>query len=593
MIKKFFIIFCFLCFALQASAENFDIENYEVYLKVDQNKVVQVKESILANFTAPSHGIFRDINLTNSTVTDIWVDNERTIEKHGSNLRLKIGSPQHKISGLQHYNISYLHHLYGSNNEFYYNIIGTDWPVNIKKVKFKIELPAPFDSSKVGISIGKYGTKGFDGGAEFSVQDNIIFGETLQNLPPFHGITVRIELPNGFFLIKDNPIEIYVLLAIVLLSLLSFSIWFLYGKDAHITPIVTFYPPKDTFIREAELVCYEKITNKSLIAMIIELAQQGYIAIENQKQKGFTLQKLKDYDGNDMAAHKFMEILFIQYSFGQATTVTQKELEKSRGFYKKCQKIIAQMNGFKTRFFSAASVSSSLKFFMFLLILAIFALTAFSFCHYYIDEQNLAVTIAEMLKVASAVIILRKLGLSYIGITKQLLIPLIPFIFVLYLMTAEMVEMIDQNNVLQVVCGIIGLMTTIVCYIQLPQLNFRGQRVKGQLLGLKKFIEVAEKKRLEMLVEENPQYFYEILPYAYILGVSDKWIKQFESILTIKPKWHSGRNFTQNTFNSFANSMQATTVPTLSNGGITRATSSHGGGGFAGGGRGGGGGGSW
>ena len=41
---------------------------------------------------------------------------------------------------------------------------------------------------------------------------------------------------------------------------------------------------------------------------------------------------------------------------------------------------------------------------------------------------------------------------------------------------------------------------------------------------------MAEKNQLEMLVEQNPNYYYDILPYAYVLNVSKKWIKKFENI---------------------------------------------------------------
>jgi hypothetical protein len=80
-------------------------------------------------------------------------------------------------------------------------------------------------------------------------------------------------------------VGLWVFLGICLLGLLSFSIWFLYGKDGHITPVVSFYPPKDFYVRNAELVCTEKLTNKSLVATLIVLAHQGYIEIIQEKGK--------------------------------------------------------------------------------------------------------------------------------------------------------------------------------------------------------------------------------------------------------------------------------------------------------------------
>ena len=56
----------------------------------------------------------------------------------------------------------------------------------------------------------------------------------------------------------------------------------------------------------------------------------------------------------------------------------------------------------------------------------------------------------------------------------------------------------------------------------------------GQVLGLRNFIIVAEEDRLKALVEENPYYFYDILPFAYALGLTNIWNEHFRN-LTIQP----------------------------------------------------------
>ena len=129
-----------------------------------------------------------------------------------------------------------------------------------------------------------------------------------------------------------------------------------------------------------------------------------------------------------------------------------------------------------------------------------------------------------------------------------------------------------------------------VCIYQLPKRNPRGQIYLNNLEGLKHFIDVAERPKLQQLVENDPEYFYNVLPAAYILGVSDKWIKQFESITSLNPEWYSGTRISTARFSDFTNSFHSASVPSTANGGISRSS---GGGGFAGGGGGGGGGGSW
>ena len=59
----------------------------------------------------------------------------------------------------------------------------------------------------------------------------------------------------------------------------------------------------------------------------------------------------------------------------------------------------------------------------------------------------------------------------------------------------------------------------------------------GKNKGLKRFLETAEKEEIEKLVEKNPDYFYVVLPYTYSLGVSEKWVEQFDKIGILPPSW--------------------------------------------------------
>ena len=54
--------------------------------------------------------------------------------------------------------------------------------------------------------------------------------------------------------------------------------------------------------------------------------------------------------------------------------------------------------------------------------------------------------------------------------------------------------------------------------------------IYARVKGFRDFLVTAEKEKLEALVEQNPHYFYDILPYTYALNVSKKWVKKFENI---------------------------------------------------------------
>ena len=112
----------------------------------------------------------------------------------------------------------------------------------------------------------------------------------------------------------------------------------------------------------------------------------------------------------------------------------------------------------------------------------------------------------------------------------------------------------------------------------------------GKIQGFKYFLETAEKPKLEELVMREPEYFYNILPYTYVLGVSSKWMKKFEDIALEAPRWYYGYStFDNHSFNRFMNSTYSSISTAMS----SSPSSSSSGGGFSGGGSGGGGGGSW
>ena len=132
----------------------------------------------------------------------------------------------------------------------------------------------------------------------------------------------------------------------------------------------------------------------------------------------------------------------------------------------------------------------------------------------------------------------------------------------------------------------------------IKRLTKYGAKLTGEILGFKEFIQTAEIDKLNALVEENPQYFYNVLPFAYVMGLSDKWSEKFETIAVKPPQWYNGYNgsdFSTYLFmRSFTSSMRSIqtnmiSVPKSSGSGSCSSF----GGGFSGGGIGGGGGGSW
>ena len=64
----------------------------------------------------------------------------------------------------------------------------------------------------------------------------------------------------------------------------------------------------------------------------------------------------------------------------------------------------------------------------------------------------------------------------------------------------------------------------------MDRMTVKGEQLTARVLGFKNYLETAEKAELQARVEQDPKFYYKILPYAYILDVSKVWVSKFEDI---------------------------------------------------------------
>ena len=112
------------------------------------------------------------------------------------------------------------------------------------------------------------------------------------------------------------------------------------------------------------------------------------------------------------------------------------------------------------------------------------------------------------------------------------------FLFLIVTFFCSAKEIFTDN--LSLVKFIIESISIILLILFLGIMNKRtkyGTQILGRIRGFKYFLETVEKPKLEELVMNDSEYFYNILPYTYVLGVSNKWMKKFEDIALEDPLW--------------------------------------------------------
>lgn len=85
-----------------------------------------------------------------------------------------------------------------------------------------------------------------------------------------------------------------------------------------------------------------------------------------------------------------------------------------------------------------------------------------------------------------------------------------------------------------------------------------AQKLYGRMLGFKRFIQLADLPKMELLLKDNPEYFYDVLPYCMVMGLSKKIDRHMQYLGVAVPDWADGfnpANFAQELFYSVTHSI--------------------------------------
>ena len=397
-------------------------------------------------------------------------------------------------------------------------------------------------------------------------------------------------------------IDIYSIMIIalsIMFVLIAFYLWLKYGKDDKVVETIEFYPPKGFNSAEIGYMYKGYVDDSTIISLLIYLANKGYLKIEQTKKqdsfnnKGFRFVKLKEYDGDNENERMFFDGLFENGRF----LATEKLLYNR--FYRTLDEI---KNNIDTKenenkiFDLKASKFRKLFKIMIILVFIVITTIIIKPIIEYSGGQNLFELFftlffqgigmylwltSEMGKVPRFLKIFRFIsGLLFVGIP----------MFKIVLPALYNNPMYLKSYIIGIICIIVLLLFTNI----MPKRTKYGNEMLGKIRGFKRFLETAEKNQLEKLVERNPEYFYNMLPYTYALDVSKVWMEQFETIAFKEPDWYeANENFSTFMTTTMTSVEYVMSFSPSSIDDFRESSSSDSGGGSSGGGSGGGGGGSW
>lgn len=606
-----------------ANAGGYTTSAYNVDVKVNTDHAYRVTETIDVNFSEPRHGIYRYIPYKGdfyrqvdgkksdkayvAKVSDISVKGGTVdIDRESDNVVLKIGDADTFLTGRHRYIIRYTWNPgddgISNFDDVYFNVIPTGWSTAIDASTVTVTLPKKFDANKVNLYAGNYGS-GDNSYFNVSISGKTITAKSTKALPEGVGATINLRLPDGYFTdVPTNRGPFIVFFAVLAAAVAAAAALFIHAD--HITPIpevIAFHPPKGLTPATVGYIASGP-SKKHITACIMTLAEKGYISIEQTGKHDFIFHKLKDIDTNEPTPLKTVFKGVTQS--GAATTSTSLE----NTFYQDVETAQTEVQMFFDKPENALFSSFSEKSRNALTVIGVALAVAAGFVCSYIAEGTVIFLNGIILAVVFGIDFLACQVLADLTVqgrrnpaSRHIGFIILALVIILAIFSLGCLGTSGIDSQWVVVAAQIAFFVIGVLHSSIEHLSEKGRNWTGEILGFRRFIKTAELDRIKALVADNPSYFYDVLPFAYVFNLTDKWAKHFEGLVVEPPSWYTPYD-PYTTFNTiyFASmlnrsfdAMQHNMIDVPSSSGSGGFGDFGSGGGFSGGGGGGGGGGSW
>lgn len=562
-----------LCLAVaKAQDDGYYYRSWETEATVSADNTWRVDERYNVYFTEQSHGMYRyiqrefgsprnvnedgqpldvrykvyipEVEVTYAEGAETWIK-----PKDENNCAfVSWGEFSKWVEGEQHYRLGYTYSYpddrVAARDYLFHTIVPADVTTRIEhftfRIRFEKELPADI-ADRLTIYTGKVLSEDTAKVENLVVTSHSISG-TINDIEPYQAVTLYAELPEGFYehtrKVPSWPAWVLLGLAFALACLMLY--YEIRGDGSKITKSVEFYPPEGMTPLMVGTIIDEQTDSVDVAAMLPWLAERGYISIKelpaekkdaaidtNEPQNQIQITKLKDLPaGQDEYLTLLMHMLF-----AKSETVMLADLQKQNSG------ITAIMKAAQRKFEGKNALSTTHHT---LLMWGLIGCS--SLCIGLASPVSLPNFNTLILACIWLVSFLAAWGLNYTVMGTDLFrrtstnVAWHVFRLVFFAGVCLMMHIFADETLYGDLCFSPELLLTgaclcfVVCELSMRNVHFSAYKIEmaGKLLGLREFIETAEKDRLQMLVEKDPEYFYKVLPYAMIFDMTDKWTKVFD-----------------------------------------------------------------
>ena len=359
------------------------------------------------------------------------------------------------------------------------------------------------------------------------------------------GYTVQVILPDGFFNASVTFYWYYIIFVVLAAASAVFAVA-LFVKNITRKPLETveFYPPEGVSIMRFSAILHRKSRSKDAAALILKWAGLGLIEIEKDGKRDLILRVVGKYERDNKTffavkeERQYFEVLFsgiggsmtefsTAYFRKRAVTVQKKALYKVTEALKIDGDIPDVVSA------SATKARYVLPF--------IGLVPSIIFVIYNIILTGNALPLFFMIFMAAGTFVgvfMSNHEFNFLSLLFAIIFPA-AFYGVIYL-----VLFVNAFALTAYDYAFLRIITPVwwfLCLFVLPRFMHRrtdeAQRDYGKILGFKRFLLTAELSRLQLMLDETPEYFKDIIPWCYLMGISDKVLERVKPLQIAAPDY--------------------------------------------------------
>ncbi|MTI04193.1 DUF2207 domain-containing protein, partial [Roseibium denhamense] len=574
--KRFlFTVFAFLIFAASAKADERILRFLaDLEVQADGQLIVTETITVMAEGQEIRRGIFRDIPLRQRDANgwqyevgfellDVRQDGERAsyfTKPNTAGIRIYIGREDVFLDpGEYTYTIRYAMdrqiRFFSDYDEIYWNVTGNEWIFPIDEAVARISLPQGAVPSQYAAYTGVFGADGADYEAEVDPGTNDVVVRTSRSLEPYEGLTVAVGFPKGFAIepsaseklsmwLQDQRIFAIGASGISILLLYYLISWWLVGRD----PAKGVIYPRFKAPEGISPALANYITNRgieggrwtALSAAVLSLAVKGRLDLDKDGKAMVLSVTDKVQDDANSALPKGEAVLEsflkdrgspLEISSKNGETISTIGEKFVGAINREYTGVYFRRNGWYLLpgLFASILVGASLFYFGNLSDEQFAQAFLFGFFTIFTIAISVGLTMLVQSLVKSVT------GLQIMAVGFWLIFAGIAGtgIYLVSLLVAFMTGNPQEIPLLPLFLFIlVGMFIGYANVIDIP--TQKGREVMDAIDGLKLYLSVAEKDRLNMAdaPDMSVVHFEKLLPYAVSLGVEKPWAESFQTWLT-------------------------------------------------------------